>query len=144
MESDAEIFEGKTFSSLAREIYTNSTHKREQINQLIKDLREMVKDVGSATVVAPMIKDYIDVGVKNDDQLIKLSAVLQRLINAGSGAESEGGGMGLSDAEKEELLDSVKGELSEMGKTTNKIEKELGSLEKKTNEAEIESSDGIH
>ena len=140
MESDAEIFEGKTFSSLAREIYTNSTHKREQINQLIKDLREMVKDVGSATVVAPMIKDYIDVGVKNDDQLIKLSAVLQRLINAGSGSDTESG-LQLSDAEKEELLDSVKDELSEMGKTTNKIEKELGSLEKKT--TEVESSDGI-
>jgi len=142
MESDAEIFEGKTFSSLAREIYTNSTHKREQINQLIKDLRDMVKDVGSATVVAPMIKDYIDVGVKNDDQLIKLSAVLQRLINGSSGSDSEGGGgLQLSEAEKEELLDSVKDELSEMGKTTNKIEKELGSLEKKT--TEVESSDGI-
>jgi len=140
MESDAEIFEGKTFSSLAREIYTNSTHKREQINQLIKDLREMVKDVGSATVVAPMIKDYIDVGVKNDDQLIKLSAVLQRLINGSSGSDSDAG-LQLSDAEKEELLDSVKDELSELGKTTNKIEKELGSLEKKT--TEVESSDGV-
>ncbi len=84
MDSDPEIFEGKTFSSLARDIYSNSSHKRDQINQIIKDLHTMVKDVGSATVVAPMIKDYLDVGVKNDDQLIKLSAVLQRVINSGS------------------------------------------------------------
>ena len=80
MDSDVEIFKGKTFSSLVKDIYFNSSHKKEQINQLIKDLREMVKDIGSATVIAPMIKDYIDVGIKNDDQLVKLSAVLQRFI----------------------------------------------------------------
>ena len=112
MESDVEIFEGKTFSSLVKDIYFNSNHKKEQINQLIKDLREMVKDLGSATVVAPMIKDYIDVGVKNDDQLVKLSAVLQRFIAGTSTGDlsGESGGV-LSDAEKEQLLSNVKAEL---------------------------------
>ena len=52
MDSDTEIFKGKTFSSLVKDIYFNSSHKKEQINQLIKDLREMVKDLGSATVIA--------------------------------------------------------------------------------------------
>jgi hypothetical protein len=77
MEKDIEIFEGKTFSSLVRDIYNNSSHKKDQINQLIKDLHGMIKDVGGATVVAPMIKDYLDVGIKNDDQLAERQKVLQ-------------------------------------------------------------------
>lgn len=126
MENDVEIFKGKTFSSLAKDIYFNSNHKKEQINQLIKDLREMVKDIGSATVIAPMIKDYIDVGVKNDDQLVKLSAVLQRYINGTSGGASEDGGSGiLSDSEKEQLLNSVKSELDNLEKQNKIIDKSI-------------------
>jgi hypothetical protein len=140
MDSDPEIFEGKTFSSLARDIYSNSSHKREQINQIIKDLHTMVKDVGSATVVAPMIKDYLDVGVKNDDQLIKLSAVLQRVINSGS-SESDFSSGGLSEAEKADLLDTVRDELSDTVEESKKITQELSSLKEKTDE--VESSDGI-
>ena len=126
MESDPEIFNGKTFSSLAKDIYFNSNHKKDQINQLIKDLREMVKDVGSATVIAPMIKDYIDVGIKNDDQLVKLSAVLQRFIAGTSGSSDDGsGGGGLSESEKEELLNNVKKELDDLEQQEKLIEKKI-------------------
>jgi hypothetical protein len=126
MENDTEIFKGKTFSSLVKDIYFNSNHKKDQINQLIKDLREMVKDVGSATVIAPMIKDYIDVGVKNDDQLVKLSAVLQRFIaGTSNSSDDSGGGYGLTDAEKEELLNNVKKELNDIEVQNNAIDKQL-------------------
>ena len=143
MESDPEIFNGKTFSSLAKDIYFNSSHKKDQINQLIKDLHTMVKDVGSATVIAPMIKDYLDVGIKNDDQLVKLSAVLQRyLSNSGSSDSGEGGGL-LSDSEKEELLNNVRSEMETSRKQDTEIDKELQILDesvdkklKKINEPE--------
>jgi|TARA_B110000444_G_scaffold259240_1_gene302382 hypothetical protein len=130
MDSDTEIFKGKTFSSLVKDIYFNSSHKKEQINQLIKDLREMVKDLGSATVIAPMIKDYIDVGIKNDDQLVKLSAVLQRFIAGTSGGGDDSGtGGGLSDAEKEQLLSTVKKELDDLEKTNSVVEKTLDNAD---------------
>jgi hypothetical protein len=126
MDSDTEIFKGKTFSSLVKDIYFNSNHKKEQINQLIKDLREMVKDIGSATVIAPMIKDYIDVGVKNDDQLVKLSAVLTRFINGTSSSSDEVGGSGmLTDIEKEELLNNVKKELNDLEEKSASIDKQI-------------------
>ena len=48
MDTDKEIFDGKTFASLAKDIYFNSTRKSAQIDQLIKDLRTMIKDAGSA------------------------------------------------------------------------------------------------
>lgn len=126
MDSDTEIFKGKTFSSLVKDIYFNSNHKKEQINQLIKDLREMVKDIGSATVIAPMIKDYIDVGVKNDDQLVKLSAVLTRFINGTSSSSDDAGGNGmLTEGEKEELLNNVKKELNDLEEKSASIDKQI-------------------
>lgn len=139
MDNDAEIFAGKTFSSLAKDIYFNSTRKAQQIDQLIKDLRTMIKDAGSATVIAPMIKDYLDVSVKNDDQLIKLSAVLQRAINNSStNEESGGGGYGLSASEKEELLNSVKSELKDVSDVDKKIQSEMDNLDKQ------DKLDGLH
>ena len=127
MENDPEIYNGKTFSSLVRDIYNNSSNKKDQINQLIKDLRTMVKDVGSATVMAPMIKDYIDVSVRNDEQLIKLSAVLQRFIN-GTKSDEDGGAYGLTDREKEQLLSNVREEITEMEKHEQGVEEELKDL----------------
>tara|TARA_B100000579_G_scaffold404795_1_gene389901 strand:- start:224 stop:637 length:414 start_codon:yes stop_codon:yes gene_type:complete len=128
MENDKEIFEGKTFSSLAKDIYFNSSHKKDQINQLIKDLRGMVTDMGSATVVAPMIRDYIDVGVKNDDQLVKLSAVLQRYLNSDTSGDGPGSPGGLSDEEKEQLLSTVKSELDNINESGGTIKKQIKTI----------------
>lgn len=133
MDTDKEIFDGKTFASLAKDIYFNSTRKSAQIDQLIKDLRTMVKDAGSATVIAPMIKDYIDVSVKNDDQLVKLSAVLQRFLN-GSSSETDGDSSGLTNSEKEELLKSVKKEVEEISKAEFTINNDVEKIEKNIKE----------
>ena len=131
MDTDKEIFDGKTFASLAKDIYFNSTRKSAQIDQLIKDLRTMIKDAGSATVIAPMIKDYIDVSVKNDDQLVKLSAVLQRFLGGSSSSDDDSGlGSGLTDSEKEELLKSVKKEVGEISKVDVVIDKDVEKIKK--------------
>jgi hypothetical protein len=89
----------------------------------------MVKDTGSATVIAPMIKDYMDVGVKNDDQLVKLSAVLQRLINSNGSSNSEqgGGDFILTDEEKNQLLKNVEKEIGEIKKSDESLTHELKS-----------------
>ena len=125
MENDTEIFNGKTFSSLVKDIYFNSSNKKDQINQLIKDLHKMVKDTGSATVIAPMIKDYLDVGIKNDDQLVKLSAVLQRFISGGSTAETEYNGNILSEEEKNQLLSNVKKEIKTIKTDEDEVTSDL-------------------
>ena len=91
---DEEIFEGKSFSDLLKEIHTNSKKKEKQINSLIAQL----------TILVPLIKDYLDVGIKNDDALIKMAGIIQRAMNR---TESEGGDFNLSDEEKKQLLDTV-------------------------------------
>ena len=82
--TDFELFNGTTFSDLMRDVYHNSKKKSRQIDALIKNLEPMIKNIGDATVIVPLIKDYLEVSVKNDDALVKLAAVVQRLVSANS------------------------------------------------------------
>jgi len=100
-----EIFDGKSFSDLLKEIHTNSKKKEKQINSLIAQLHPLVKNITDATILVPLIKDYLDVGVKNDDQLVKMASIIQRAI---ARTEIDGGDFSLSDNEKRELLNTVK------------------------------------
>ena len=100
-----EIFEGKRFSDLLKEIHTNSKKKDKQINSLIGQLQPLVKNITDATILVPLIKDYIDAGIKNDDALIKMASIIQR---ASSRSSAEGGDFSLSDDEKKQLLETVK------------------------------------
>jgi hypothetical protein len=74
-------FKGKSFSDLLKDIYSNSQKKDRQINVLISELRPLIKNIGDATVIVPLIKEYLDVAVKNDDHLVKLTGIVQRYIS---------------------------------------------------------------
>jgi len=100
-----EIFEGKSFSDLLKEIHTNSKRKEKQINSLIAQLQPLVKNITDATILVPLIKDYLDVGIKNDDALIKMAGIIQRAMVR---SESAGTDFNLSEDEKKQLLDTVK------------------------------------
>ena len=106
MEHDEEIFKGKTYSSLLKDIYQNSKQKEEQINELIGQLTPMIKNFGDATIIVPLIKEYLDVAVKNDDHLIKMAAIVQRGISAAK-SSGDGSGVLLTEEEKKQLLTSV-------------------------------------
>lgn len=106
MNFDIELFKGKTFSELMKDVYDNSKKKERQINLLIAELKPLIKNVGDATLIVPLIKEYLEVGVKNDEHLVKLAAVVQRLISANTKAQSETGmNYILSEEEKQQLLD---------------------------------------
>ena len=106
MDFKQELFKGTDFSSLLKDIYQNRNQKDEQIKILIDDIRPLVKSMSDATILVPLLKDYIEIGVKNDEQLVKMAAIVQRALartTAGSstGEDSE---FRLSNDEKEELL----------------------------------------
>lgn len=104
---DFEVFKGKTFGQLCKDIVSNSEEKKTQLDILITDLREMIKTVNDAVTVVPLLKDFFEIGVRNDEQLIKLAAVVQRLI-AGKGGGEEGlGGSLLTEEEKKQLMAAV-------------------------------------
>jgi altronate dehydratase len=104
MDFESQIFEGKTFSDLLKNIYDNSSKKEKQIKDLISSLKPMVVDTQSALMVVPLIKEYLDVSVKNDDSLIKIAGIVQRaMANSSNGSDD----FVLSESEREQLLNAV-------------------------------------
>lgn len=97
------IFEGKKFSELFKEIYENQKRKEKQISALISELKPLIKEIGDATLIVPLIKEYLEIGIKNDEQLIKMANIIQRAIqNQGSSNETL-----LSEAEKAQLFSEI-------------------------------------
>jgi hypothetical protein len=83
-----EIFKGKTLSDLFGEINDNSKETKGQVQGLIRELKPLIESIGDATLIVPMIKEYMDIGVKNDDALIKLATIIQRIESAQAKGES--------------------------------------------------------
>lgn len=138
MDLELELFKGKSFSSLMKDIYTNSTKKDRQINLLIGELRPLIKGIGDATVIVPLIKEYLEVGVKNDEHLVKLAAVVQRLISTNSKSVAETGtSYILSEEEKKQLL----GELDSLAAADKDINVQVVSLAAKTSDIDSEIDD---
>ena len=96
------LFDNKTFSDLLKEIHGNQKKKAKQLAQLIAELRPLVQSLGDATVVVPLIKEYMEISVKNDDALLKMAAVVQRLS---TGVASTGDGGLLTEDEMAQLQD---------------------------------------
>jgi hypothetical protein len=84
------LFDDKSFSDLLKEIHGNQKKKAKQLAQLISELKPLVQTLGDATVVVPLIKEYMEISVKNDDQLIKMAAIVQRL-STGTANTGDGG-----------------------------------------------------
>jgi hypothetical protein len=98
---DNNIFGGKKFSDLLEEIYNNQKKKDKQISALIAELKPLVQEIGDATLIVPLIKEYLEISVKNDEQLIKMATIVQRIMSNNS---NEDGGFGISEEEKAQLL----------------------------------------
>jgi hypothetical protein len=143
MDFDIEIFKGKSFSDLMKDIYSNSSKKDRQINMLIGELRPLIKNVGDATVIVPLIKEYLEVGVKNDEHLVKLAAVVQRLVSTSNRVQAEtGNSWMLSEEEKKQLM----GELDEIAGAEKEINTKVVELSSKQTDLEAEINniqDGI-
>jgi hypothetical protein len=103
MSFDAEIFGNKKFSDLLKDIYENQKKKDRQINLLIADLKPLITNIGDAALLVPVIKDYMEVSVKNDEHLVKLAAVIQRMVSK----TTEEGSSFLTDEEKDALLKEI-------------------------------------
>jgi hypothetical protein len=101
MSLDKEIFKGKTLSDLFGEIYDNSKETKVQVKSLISELKPLIENIGDATLIVPMIKEYMEIGVKNDDALIKLATIIQRIESAV--AKNDGGDFDFGDLQ--DLLD---------------------------------------
>ena len=100
---DSVVFGKKKFSDILQEIYTNQNEKKKQVSALINELKPLISDIGDATLVVPLIKEYMEIGVKNDEQLIKMATIIQRAV----ATQSSEGEYTISEDEKEQLLQAM-------------------------------------
>jgi 3-dehydroquinate dehydratase len=124
--NDFELFKGTTFSDLLKDVYHNSKKKSRQIDVLIQKLEPLVINVSDATLIVPMIKDYIEVSVKNDDALVKLAGIVQRLLTVSS--KEEGSEFGLSDDERMRLLQEAEDEVKSLRIDHSNVKEEPGGI----------------
>lgn len=144
MDVKDELFKGTSFSDLMSDVYHNSKKKDRQINQLISQLQPLIRNASDATIIVPLIKEYLDVAVKNDDHLVKLTAIVQRYISTTQTISGESSL--LSEEEKAQLLqvaqDTFEDELSDEIKKIDDEDKQLKEKIQNVKDS-LEKKDGV-
>ena len=119
MSDEKEIFEGKTFQDLTKDIYENTTKRKVQIDLLISEIHGFITTIDDVVLVAPIIKEYMDTAVRNDEHLVKLAGVLQRIISKSQGESDES--MLLSDEEKADLMGTLQDTVEDLQKESDRL-----------------------
>ena len=120
MAIDFEVFDGKSLSDLFKDIYDNTQTNKKQLEVLMQEVVGFIKAGDTAVQIIPMLKEYLEINVKNDDQLVKMAAVVQRIISS----EQRGGvgeEFGLSDSEKEQLMGALEDAAAGLQKRSDEI-----------------------
>ena len=126
MAKDYEIFEGKTLSDVFKDIYDNSKTNKTQLEVLMKEVVGFIKDGDTAIQIIPMLKEYLEINVKNDEQLVKLATVVQRIIASEKRITSDSGDeFGLSESEKQQLMDAIESDVQELQIKKDEIENSI-------------------
>jgi hypothetical protein len=128
MSIDFELFPGKNLSGLFEDIYNNQITKKRHISELIAEMRKTIRHAGDMAVIGPILNDLIDSSVRNDDQLIKLATIAQRIMLANQKNDGEDGF--LSAAEREQLLAEIE-EVQEEVERIDSIQNDVEELKQK-------------
>jgi len=129
-----EVFEDKKLSDVFSDVYANASNNRIRIDELIDQLKPLIVDMDSALIMVPLIKDYLDTSIKNDDLLNKMSTIVARIVTANRIGPNAGGDVNslLSDADKE-LIEQIATEEQEIEQEKTKLEKETEKIKTEDN-----------
>ena len=125
MAKDYEIFEGKTLSDVFKDIYDNSKTNKTQLEVLMKEVVGFIKDGDTAVQIIPMLKEYLEINVKNDEQLVKLATIVQRITAAEKRVSDSGDEFGLTENEKQQLMDAIESDVQELQIKKDEIESSI-------------------
>ena len=120
------VFDDKTLSDVFKDIYRNTESKREQINTFVTKLVRQIRTPEDAAVISPIIKDFMEVNVKNDEHIVRIAQIAQRAIAIGTKAASSTDL--LTEEEKQQLLSNIKLEIDDLQQETTEVEDELERL----------------
>ena len=133
MKNDPEIFGGKKFSDLLEEIHKNSSDKKVQIDLLISELTSYIQTANDVVQIVPLISQYLEVAVKNDEQLIKVATLVQRILSV-EGKNQEKDSL-LSENEKEQLLKGLDDIVVDLNKRNDSIQSDVKKVKDKSKRA---------
>ena len=125
MANDYEIFEGKTLSDVFKDIYDNSKTNKQQLEVLMKEVVGFIKDGDTAVQIITMLKEYLEINVKNDEQLVKLATIVQRITAVEKRISDSGDEFGLSESEKEQLMNAIESDVQELQIKKDEIESSI-------------------
>lgn len=129
MANNYEVFQGKSLSDLFKDIFDNTKKNKEQLEILMKEVVGFIKDADTAIQIIPMLKEYLEINVKNDEQLVKMAGVVQRLVTAEQKDNSENE-FSLSEAEKKQLMANIESTVTDLQKHSDEI---TATISKKSN-----------
>lgn len=121
MDIQKKIFGNTSLSDLMNEVHVNARIKNRKIDDMIDSISGKIKTINDAIVIAPIIKEYLDVAIKNDQHLLKLADIVNKVIATESKMNSSSGGdvpeFELSDEEKQQLIAEMDQALEEAQET---------------------------
>jgi hypothetical protein len=126
MSTDTIIFDGKTLADMFSDVYRNTNKKREQIDQFVLSMTKLIRTPEDAAVIGPIIKDFLEVNVKNDEHIVRLVQIAQRLVSVSSKGTTDSGL--LSDEEKAQLLKNIKSDFETVIAEQDEIDTELQNI----------------
>ena len=101
---EKKVFGKKNLADIFQEIYHNQKKKEQQISALINELKPLIQEIGDATLIVPLLKEYMELGIRNDEQLIKMATIVQRVF---ASERNESNDFGMTEEEKQQLLQEV-------------------------------------
>jgi len=118
--SDVILFDDTSLADVMREIHRSREENRVLLTDAIAAFRQKIAgpgvDIESLSWVGKVIADLFGELVDNDENLIKLAAIVQRLL-AAEGKVQEEKGL-ITEEEKRQLLRNVKEDLEDLAKET--------------------------
>ena len=132
MNNDFELFPGKDLAGLFKDIYNNQQTKKRRISELIFELKNKIRHVNDWITIGPLINQLIDYSIKNDDSLVKLATIAQRIATITHAANIESGGL-ISDEEKRQLMANINEMTYELNKETDGTDQTINKIQSDIN-----------
>lgn len=124
--TDNPIFDGKSLADVFSDIYKNTNSKREQINTFITKLVKLINQPEDAAIIAPIVANFYEIAVKNDEHIVRVAQIIQRIESVGK--KAAGLDTLLTDAEKDALLSSLNEEVRDIKREADELDDDIFTL----------------
>jgi coenzyme F420-reducing hydrogenase gamma subunit len=122
MDINSEIYDGKSLADLFSEIHKNTDSKRAQINSFISKMVQLIRTPEDAAVIGPIVQGFLEVNVRNDEHLVRVAQIVQRIVSVGTKASSAGIEGLLTEEEKNALLKDLSVEIKDLQEDVKELD----------------------